>query len=31
MIRIASEAIARWLELEGAVSSSDHTLFSYAA
>jgi len=31
MMRIISGAIARWLELEGAVSSSERTLFEYAA
>lgn len=31
MIHIVSEAVARWLELEGIVSSSERTLFEYAA
>lgn len=31
MIRIISEAITKWLELEGAVSSNERMLFQYAA
>lgn len=31
MIRVISEAIAKWLELEGVVSSEERTLYSYAA
>lgn len=31
MIHIVSDAIAKWLEMEGAVSSEDRTLYAYAA
>lgn len=31
MIRMISEAITKWLELEGAVSSNERTLIQYAA
>lgn len=30
MIQIISDALARWLELEGTISSNEHTLFTYA-